>query len=75
MPGAAGLLTRSRNGQLVTLFGTTQAVGTAYTSAAIHWAIARIYFNASMDTVTDPLQHHGGDVYYNAVSKGDLSSL
>ena len=66
-PGTAGLLTRSQNGQLVTIFGNSVPVGTTWTSAAIYWSIARMQYNGTIDTVTHPLQHHGGDVFYNAV--------
>jgi hypothetical protein len=70
-PGSVGLLTRSADGRFVTLAGINTALGAVFQYQAIasgdpgpnvyQWVLARVAFNASVDTNTLISDHYGGE--------------
>ena len=64
----AGLLTRSQNGKWLSFMGTVSPLGSSFSSAVISWAVALVNTNGTIDTTTAPLQRHGGDTFFSAVT-------
>ena len=70
MPGTAGLLSRSQNGLFVSLTGLAVTPGAPFNaSTTYYWSVARVAYNATIDSVTALQQHHLGDTFFNAASQ------
>ena len=69
MPGTGGLLTRSINGLSITFVGSSIAVGGSFNSSGVvNWPFANVNYLGQINTSTAPMQHHSGDVFYNALT-------